>query len=843
MADEGDISVAMVLDLGPLEAALKRAEGLVQGLAQTAAAANTAMAKKAEENAQAVVTLTDAEKTLAAELKKTKAAQEAAAAQLGITRAEYVRLQKQIEAQAAAEGKAAATVARLTEEQARAADEARAAAAEEARLAKVRDAAGATAQRLATEIRKEKEERQDLARAMGLNLTELKKLQKAETQLIAEQERVAASSLSVGEALDRSRMQIERKSRGLDIGTGKARSYHDTLSLVAETTGELDSTLKGLGGALGVANDSMDKALNKTGELFGGMEAGARITSLLEARLGLAAGALGPLALGAGLAAGAVVAMYSSFENAKGPIRDMEDALEAARLRTEAMATSVGSLRGALQSLREQTEDAQIGVLVAQGALTESEAQLSKAVTKTREGYNEQIKAQATLAASTQLLIERSEERRRSGDLNLQQVQAALAEEKRLKTVLEGQQKAVKDLRDERDLAVDALVAEADAVQRAADATDEDGAAKGRASTATRQYTKVTTEAEQAVAALAQRQADLAAAFEESFFADYLDGLDRALFGAEKLSRSQEKIGELVAATDELIPVETLDRADQLRLLLIQLETEGARMGVTLESALAAESFERTPLEDALVRINDELSAMDDQARVNQDAVIGTFEAIADAVDAATDAYIAAQGRKIAADRERLAEIKGLEDEASKEERKRLKASVREQKKAARAAFRVQQAGSIAQAIVAGVLAAQQALTLGPIAGPIAAAAIGITSAANVAAIASADPPQFRAGGRIQSTADSTAVPIIAHQGEHVVNTLGVAAAGGHEALDALNRGEPMGGGPTVVQLRVGDKVMEEVVVGGLTRTDKGREMSRSMRARGRVNVYEPGRL
>lgn len=814
---EGDVQVAFVPDLGELEAAYKRAESFVQGLARSASQASKAMASEAAGTTQEVVQLTAAEKALAAQVRRLKDEQVAAANQLGITRSEYKRLQKELAAQTQAEVLARDVGSRLTD----------------------------TQKELAAQLVTERTERKQLASALGLNLTELKKLQKAEAEYIAGQERMAASGLSVEEALNRSRVQIERQAQGLDIGTGRARSYHDTLALVADTTGELDSTLKGLGGALGVADASMDKALGTAGELFGGLEAVARLAKLAGVEIGGVAAAVGSMAAAVGLGAAGMIAFAGEVTASGPPLAELRESLKKAEERLEAAKERAVALKDELAELRSGEEDLELQLAVSNGQLSEREAQTIRTVNTIKAKYGEQIAASQELIAAQQAERAALEEELRSGRLSLEQRAKKVAQTDELRKSIDDERLALAGLKDEQTRQV-ALANEVSAAkergERAAQAQKD---AEDAAIKATRELTSVTKEADKAISSLARQQEQLAAAFEESFLQDYLAGLDQALFGTEQLSRSEAKVRDLVAATDELIPLETLDRADQLRLLLLQLETEGARAGVTLETALASDAFERSPLESSLVRINDELLTMEEQAAFNEEAFVGALDAMADATHAFTALYRSGLQEQVDADRARLAAIKGMQDEESKAERKMLRQSIRERKKAAKAAFVADQVASIAQAVIAGVLAAQKALTLGPIAGPIAAAAIGVTAAVNVAAIANQEPPSLRVGGRITREAnDSTAVPVIAHQGEHVVNSLGVAAAGGHEALDGLNRGEPLGGGGVQqINLVVNGETTQAVFIDGATKTPKGRQMTQGLRGRGRGNAFEAGRL
>jgi len=98
---------------------------------------------------------------------------------------------------------------------------------------------------------------------------------------------------------------------------------------------------------------------------------------------------------------------------------------------------------------------------------------------------------------------------------------------------------------------------------------------------------------------------------------------------------------------------------------------------------------------------------------------------------------------------------------------------------------------AITQITIDAAVAAMKAYaTLGPIGGPIAAAAIGGIAAIQAGVVASQDTPQFHVGGLIGAGGNAPdEVGITARRGEGVLTRQGVEAIGGTVALDAANRG------------------------------------------------------
>lgn len=194
--------------------------------------------------------------------------------------------------------------------------------------------------------------------------------------------------------------------------------------------------------------------------------------------------------------------------------------------------------------------------------------------------------------------------------------------------------------------------------------------------------------------------------------------------------------------------------------------------------------------------------AAEDQAaaaRARSFAVAGEVTAVASAASQALSsvgALAASQAQQeidaVRAAREQLGEDITRAEEA---QLARREAAAR---KAARRAFGIQQAAALATATVQGAQAVIQALTLGPVAGPIAAGLLSTAIAAQVALIASAPPPKFAAGGIVQPQSYDGRL-IEAEPGEGVLTRRGVRAVGGEEGVAAANRGEGPGASPGVM--------------------------------------------
>jgi hypothetical protein len=150
--------------------------------------------------------------------------------------------------------------------------------------------------------------------------------------------------------------------------------------------------------------------------------------------------------------------------------------------------------------------------------------------------------------------------------------------------------------------------------------------------------------------------------------------------------------------------------------------------------------------------------------------------------------------------------IEDKEDALTKAENRQKKAN-----KAARQQFKSNQALQIANTIIAGSAAAIRAFAeLGPIAGALAATAIGADTSLAVAKIKNQKPPKFHMGGMVEP--DET--PAILRRGEAVLSERATQRLG-RRTIEALNRDEPLGS----VNVYLGDDLLRSQ---RLTRAPRG---------------------
>lgn len=159
-----------------------------------------------------------------------------------------------------------------------------------------------------------------------------------------------------------------------------------------------------------------------------------------------------------------------------------------------------------------------------------------------------------------------------------------------------------------------------------------------------------------------------------------------------------------------------------------------------------------------------------------------------------------ATDKLLEARQELVARYEATENESAKAQlrielaknREKLASQRQVNRKSAREMKRLQKAqkkAAIAQIIIDGAVAGIKAFAqLGPIAGGIAAAAIGVTTGLSVAKVQAQPLAQFFRGGVRETGAGGESLAVV-HRGEAVLNSRGVRNLGGAEVVEAINRG------------------------------------------------------
>ncbi|HIA03143.1 MAG TPA: hypothetical protein EYN66_14765, partial [Myxococcales bacterium] len=165
-----------------------------------------------------------------------------------------------------------------------------------------------------------------------------------------------------------------------------ANDQIDGLDSLKESTGELDSSLKGLGGAVGLVSPEMEMLLMRTGDLSGGLEAGSRLTTLLG-------GSMRHLAIAGGTMGVAVAALVVGYKVFGGALSRAEDRMAAAHEEMEKGIKQANTYKFTVLGLKNQI-----------GLLGDAEFAIIDARKKSKDAMAEEVAAQQGVRRSVEEL-------------------------------------------------------------------------------------------------------------------------------------------------------------------------------------------------------------------------------------------------------------------------------------------------------------------------------------------------------------------------------------------------------------------------------------------------------
>lgn len=653
------------------------------------------------------------------------------------------------------------------------------------------------------------------AKALGLTVAELKKLDAQLASTAKQETRLGRAAADAGKQLEKSGGAIHKTAEA----GGDAERAALGLADVLETVG-LESAAAGT-----------RLAANLGGGLEGIIKGGAGVKTALTAVAGAAS--FVAIAIAGGVAA------YSTYANAADAARDEIRILDAAAagLKTSLVgltdegiseaARAWGRFEASARKARDELDRIA-------GKTTDAQIQGRDRIEQLDEEAFVALRAAGQQVAAAERVIAIQREKIATGKLNLEEEVAA-------REAIEEGQKALKDaqgtlaarkaaLEDARG-AVAQLTEYNDALADSEDTVEKRDKAAAEAARLAAQ-----TRAEQAAAL--REAASATAALDDITAAATAKTLDGYAAISFELSQQLEKIDALIAKGGDLEAADAAraavaDRANAATSDWIAgiADDMSAAKGDLLGVAAALDAVAKKAQEDA-----SKLAL-----EVGQ-AMVGAATDIAGALGSVFGEMLSQQASAIA---ETQAAIAAITTEGRDAERAALKEQLQEQKAAALKSFRAEKATKIAEALANGALAVSNVLAHWAWAPPVAAVLTGVaaaTTTAQVAVIAAQPPPEYHTGGVVgPATTDPSERVIQARVGEAVLTQQGRRAWGLDSAADvaAANRGQ--GGGVSVVQLRVGARTMEEIVLGATGTTGAARRASRTQRPRGRRDHY--GRL
>lgn len=556
-----------------------------------------------------------------------------------------------------------------------------------------------------------------------------------------------------------------------------------------DAAGEADSVLQGLSATLDLISPELGAAARVAGDLGGGLEAAVRAGSGLGAAMGVAGLAVTALGGAWFLLNSELDKANEKIERSRKELKDQAGWMEAVEIATINAAVATGEMTQAdADSLAMNRQvNAMFGDRIDVAREAGKEAERAK---------EEAVKALAELEAGTTGA---------AGSPAVLVVKALAREFDLLTTPLVAAREAVEEA-DKRIVRTEGNLRRLEGgAQRMSTALETFAENQRGANT----ETEAAGDALEDLAALEAEYADLQR--DRASAAATLDGIQRNLI-----------LGEL-------------DGAEKI----IFLRDE--QLAQIRDLAMATGDLSETSQTMAMVEIAalDELTAMHqkhaDEVKATNAIIKSEAVDLANTLAASTaDVFGLALDARVAAFDDAKTALMELDDTATQAQRASALATLKETKAAAREMFYAQQNAAVASALIAGAIAVVRQYADLPLpAAIISSASIAALTAVEVASILS-QKPTFHRGGVIG--ADPSERNITARQGEAVLTRQGVAAIGGPSGLADANRGA--GGGTTVLQLRVGNNVAQELVYQGTRGPGPGRTATRALRPRGRTNPY-----
>jgi hypothetical protein len=566
------------------------------------------------------------------------------------------------------------------------------------------------------------------------------------------------------------------------------RGLAASLDTVAEKSGDVDSIIAGLGGALGAIDPRLQAVATGFSDAAGGIEAVSK------------AGVLSIPAMGAvGVAVAALGAAYLVLAH---DVEEAEKKQEAAAKKALAAQSAFNGFASSIRAL-----DVEIA------KLTGSYDEIDQAAKKREQSFNRQaVQAERFLTKeieATKAEQERLRALQRSGDAS-DETTAAMGRANNQLSRQVGQLEAVRrraeNFREENALLREEL-SERRAEEEAAKQASEDLAEADKAATRA---------AEQRAAAEAKQADQIRALIEagkkrnDQVEKDLALRAQNAKLVKQTTAVELSAMGRLAEATDA-----QLARAEEIRVQRLENAT-----GDNFLKLQAEEEFQAA--QTAIVQHYEEKRSeiMQDEAD-NQAAIFMEQE------------------NNLRGARQKFAELAISSAAQSTATISRILAD-RGQKKRAREAFRIAKAFNIAMVTMETIRAAQGALLpppagYGAVLGPAAAGLIAASGAVQVAAIAMQKPPRFYRGTSMVQRVDGgagDAVPAVLHEGEAVLNRR-AADTIGRRQIDALNAGSASSPPMVVAVSQINHRQFrsfyrdDRQLPGSLTRGDRNRSGSR----------------
>jgi hypothetical protein len=603
------------------------------------------------------------------------------------------------------------------------------------------------------------------------------------------------------------------------------------LKSAADAAGDLDSSLIAVGGAIGRLVPGFEHVAVVTADVLASFEAVTRFG-------GAVARIAGPIAAAMGLIAGAFFKANKE--------------LEAAEEKAEAASSKLQGLQETLEGFRERVDLIQLQTAVKLGEQSAEALELELTNQKALAAFEPgRVAVQKELFELKQKDAELSKQEAANAEARQNREHGAVQElvdlnSQRAKLDIQlaaSEAKRAKIIQDQSDLALDMIQAEEHQKQLAEERKQLAQDLKA-ANEAQRDAAAETARIEQDRAEALQLQASvqqMVVAANE----DLLSESDKIIAGADK---QLDKLQEIERVTGKTADMEAARVAviQRMNRDLAALESEKLKEADEELANIAKTMNDIPDLANGLSASLDEVADNLRMAFIDIAAsLVAPFNDIFQGVMGLSTELMGATLDNLSHSQEEITDINDQianagsksQVDALKEQRRIALEAIKDQKDRAMQQFKVNKSLRIAEAIMSTASAAAQALASPP--GPPGtiplAALIGAMGAVQVARIAN-EQPSFHQGGIVSGLQPDERSAVL-RTGEGVLTSQGVAAAGGAQGVDALNRGGG-GGQPMTVVFTASNRVMDSAVYDAMKSGSQLRSVTRDLRPRGRKNIY-----
>ncbi len=231
--------------------------------------------------------------------------------------------------------------------------------------------------------------------------------------------------------------------------------------------------------------------------------------------------------------------------------------------------------------------------------------------------------------------------------------------------------------------------------------------------------------------------------------------------------------------------------------------------------------------------------------RVAQGIRSAFVDAFTDITNSASSVFAELVSRRVDEFSAARSDLMALDETATTAERNAAEERTRTARREAERAFKIQQGLDIASATMAGAVAFVKALTLGPIAGPIAAASISATTGAQIGLIAS-QQPTFDIGGIVGAALDQQASAglqvgqrqVVARDGEAYLTAQQRQNLGLNSNADVRAAGRGDGRRAQMFEFQVGPYTTERQYFQAIGASGQMRRATAALRSNGFTNFY-----